>query len=91
MNSKQKKKLRLLLENFDIRIARTGEVIAKRGFFYRHGRDEETLAKDITAVLDYAGIKFAITHKQEHYNSWPKDSWWEVRLTISEGCWEKIL
>lgn len=57
---------------------KTGEYKVKMGFYYRHGRSEDTLAAEVRRVLPHATIIAA----EEHYNNWPRDSWWEVRFTV---------
>lgn len=60
---------------------KTGEYTVKRGFFYRHGFDAGQMAAAISRAVPGA----TITHKQEHYNAWPRDSYWVVRFTVPEA------
>lgn len=66
---------------------KTGEYIVKRGFFYCHGRSADTLATSVQNDLarQLPGRTVTLTRVQEHYNAWPRDSWWEVRFIITEA------
>lgn len=54
--------------------------IAKRMYFYRKqgGGSPEALADAIVAALPGA----AVIETKDHFHSWPKDSWFEVRFTV---------
>src|SRR5271166_2329400 len=52
--------------------------VVKRGYFYTHGYDEEKMASYIQKILPEA----IITDKSNHWNAWPKDSWFEVRFKM---------
>lgn len=83
MNSKQKAQVRddmLSIAGFDsVRISKTDVVTVKRGFFYRHGGSAEGCAALVKKVYPTATIVLA----EEHWNNWPKDSWWQVEFTLA--------
>ncbi len=58
---------------------KTQEFIVKEGYFYRHGRSPSTLAEKVKKVIPEAQI----TGVQDHFNSWPRNSWFEVRFKVS--------
>lgn len=55
------------------------EYIVKRGYFYTHGMTPERLAAAIKAIIPEAQI----TKTENHYHTWPKDSWFEVRFKMA--------
>ena len=59
----------------------------RRGFFYRHGMDEEKwtdyVLNRIKSDPDLSEYKFRLIGNSEHWNSWPKDSFWEVILGVN--------
>ena len=57
---------------------RNGVFIAKRTFFYTHGVTPKKVAEAVQKQIPQAEIIEAA----EHWNSWPKDSYWEVRFTV---------
>lgn len=64
-----------------VRFSKNGEYTVKRGFFYRHGNTCERMAQAIKAAVPNARITLC----EEHYNSWPRDSWFEVRFMLEAG------
>jgi len=56
------------------------EYIVKSGYFYTHGFDEDKLAANVLKVIPEAQI----TDKSNHWNAWPRDSWFEVRFKVPE-------
>lgn len=50
-----------------------GAYVAHRGFFYRHGNDEQKMA---AAIEEAIGAE--ILEATEYYKTWPQDSYWEV-------------
>lgn len=58
------------------------EFIFKRFYFYRHGMNSETFAELTKNELDELGYIFEITQNEDHFNIWPKNSWFEVRGKI---------
>lgn len=61
-----------------VRFSRDSTYTVKRGFFYRHGYTTDKTEQAIKQVVPSA----VITHSQEHYNNWPRDSWFEVRFKL---------
>ncbi len=59
-----------------------GVLIAKHGYFYTHGMDERKFADRIVKACSAAGLKCNIVATSNHWNAWPKDSWFECRFTV---------
>jgi hypothetical protein len=59
---------------------KTGEYIVKVGFFYRGGRTAETIAKEVKETISH----IEITAAEEHYNTWPRNSFWLIRFRLTE-------
>jgi hypothetical protein len=57
------------------------EYIVKHGYFYSHGYDEDKLAAAVKKVIPEAQV----TKATNHWNAWPKDSWFEVRFKVPEA------
>jgi hypothetical protein len=58
--------VRKALQYFDgVSKLKTGEIIVRKGFFYRHGYDSNKMADFVTEKLQVAGIKAVITNKGE--------------------------
>ena len=52
--------------------------VAKRGYFYTHGMTVER-------CVDVVKTKFpgvVILDTSNHWNAWPRDSWFEVRFSV---------
>lgn len=61
---------------------RKNTIIIKKSYFYRHGWTSQKLYDRIKDFADKSGISYsAITHDDKN-NSWPKDSWFEVRVVL---------
>lgn len=61
------------------RVSRKGRTYSvKRTFFYTHGCTADKIAAAIRRALPEARIVEA----REHWNSWPKDSYWLVRFEL---------
>ena len=54
----------------NIHFSRDGTATVKRGFFYRMGGSAQKLAERVKSIVPEAEIIKA----EEHYNSWPRDS-----------------
>jgi hypothetical protein len=67
-----------LEENFERVSVRKGVWKVKRTFFYTHGGTAEKLAEKVLAILPHAKIQT----KDEFWNNWPKDSYWQVTFTV---------
>lgn len=56
-------------------IRRDGTGIARRGFFYTHGRT----SRDFAEAIEASG--FTVVSHREVWQAWPRDSYWEVVFT----------
>lgn len=79
LTSKEKKALKAAMENVylgidSISFKRDGSIVAKRGYFYRHGQSPESTARDLEKGLKTAGIEIDIIDKRDDFKAWPKDS-----------------
>ena len=79
MSAAQKKALKNVFENTitgvdKITFKRDGTIVAKRGYFYRHGMDENKMADKLVASLKAEGIEIEVVDKYDDWNAWPKDS-----------------
>jgi hypothetical protein len=65
-----------------------GNVVVRRGFFYRHGCDAEKFAAGVKASLDKAGIKYQIVDTWEKWTAFngssklANSSHWGVELKL---------
>lgn len=57
---------------------RNGKFVVRFIFFYTHGRTANGYALEIQKAIPEAQI----TDQGEYWNTWPKDSYFEVRFTI---------
>ena len=57
---------------------RKGIYTAKWFYFYMHGKTTEKYVSKVHKVFPNAKI----TESSYHWNTWPKDSWFEVRFTL---------
>ena len=57
---------------------RNGNIKVKEHYFYTIGKSPDTVAENVIKQMDKIGIDIEIIEKTNHYNSWPKDSWFEV-------------
>ncbi|OIP25794.1 MAG: hypothetical protein CO103_07155 [Chloroflexi bacterium CG_4_9_14_3_um_filter_45_9] len=64
---------------------RDGTWMVKRIFLYKFGRDAEKIAEKVVKALEKIGVKAEVLYAEEHWNPWPKDSWWEVGIKIQGG------
>lgn len=64
--------------------AKTQEYIVKHGYFYTHGYDEEKLADKVLRAAKQIGMAITITASSNHWNAWPRDSWFEVRFRVQD-------
>lgn len=58
---------------------RKGVYTAKWSYFYTHGKTVEDYENKVKKEFPNA----VITDSSNHWNAWPKDSWFEVRFTLS--------
>lgn len=56
---------------------KNGCFVAKRGYFYHHGLNEEKMATALKTALPSA----VVLEASDQWHAWPKDSWIEVRFT----------
>lgn len=64
-----------------IRFLADGTIVAKRFFFYRHGATAEGFGARILADVEaITGRRYALV-AEDHFNQWPKDSFFLARLT----------
>jgi hypothetical protein len=64
---------------------RDGTIVGKIHYFYRFGRTPDQLSERIVQDLGALGVRVTILESTDHWNPWPKDSWYEVRFTVSLG------
>ncbi len=86
MQAKIKKQVRqaLLRGPADsVTIKRDDSIVVKRGYFYRHTQTVEGFAMRCQAALKDAGIETHIEKKSDHWNVWPRDSWFEATLRLA--------
>ena len=57
-----------------ISFKRDGTIVAKQGYFYRHGATPEKLAEQVKGQLAAAGIEIEVTDTYDDFKPWPKDS-----------------
>lgn len=55
-----------------------GTFAVRRGYFYRHGMTAEKLASEYTTALP----EFEVVNFSDHWNAWPKDSFFEVVVRV---------
>jgi hypothetical protein len=60
-----------------------GTFTVKEYYFYSHGMTCDSIQKDIETQLAKHGIKIRVTSKENHFNSWPKDSWMQVDFEVA--------
>lgn len=57
--------------------------VVKQGYFYTHGNDEQKVAAKLQRAIPEA----IIVDASNHWNAWPRDSWFEVRFKMpSQGA-----
>lgn len=66
--------------------SKSGAYIIKRRYFDRHGDSAEKLAERVKAFFSQTEVEIEVTEVRDHFNSWPKDSWFEVRFTVKDSC-----
>ena len=54
----------------------------QRGYFYRHGMDEDTWGREVIAQLKKAGIKAKLIKTRDEYKTWPKGSYFMAEIKI---------
>ena len=79
MTAAQKKALKNAFENSitgvdKISFKKDGTILAKRGYFYRHGASPEKMADTLVASLKAEGIEIEVVDKYDDWKPWPKDS-----------------
>lgn len=79
LSSSEKKQFKIAFENTDtgidsISFKKDGTIVAKRGYFYRHGATPESVAEKMKMALLKNGINIAIVDAYDDFKPWPKDS-----------------
>ena len=82
MVSKRDVRSRLSNAGLYVRISKDGVIHVKCGFFYRMGKSAEDLKMRVLQIFPNAVIVSA----DEHWNTWPRDSYWQVDFTLPEGA-----
>jgi hypothetical protein len=59
-----------------------GTFEARRTYYYRHGCTAEKFAEDVVKVLSAAGFDVEVLAAEDHWNAWPRDSFWLVRFRV---------
>lgn len=59
---------------------RDGSFTARFGFYYRHGQNAQRKAEQIEAM----DCRIVIDDAREHYNQWPRDSYWAVEFHMDD-------
>jgi hypothetical protein len=80
------KEIRDALVGMDVAIGRNkqGQIVVRRGFFYRHGMDSTKLAADVTQALEAAGVSYLVLDQGEKYaGCWGQtvaqgSHWWVI-------------
>ncbi len=55
----------------------------RHGFYYRHGNDANKVAAKLALDFQtYLGLNINILGAHEHWATWPKDSYWEVKFQV---------
>lgn len=70
-----------------VRIAADGTMTFRETYFYRHGRSEDKLAFTVRRGLEGLGFHpdaVKIVQTADHYNAWPKLSFFEVIAVIDD-------
>lgn len=79
LSAKEKKAFKLVFETTETGIdsmsfKKDGTIVAKRGYFYRHGASPESVAKKLETALAAQGIVIKIIETYDDWKPWPKDS-----------------
>ena len=77
----KKTKVRSALLMFGKVICRKdGSFTIKKGYFYSHGMTADKLAEQVKGALPRAKI----ISRRDHFNAWPKQSWFQVDFTVED-------
>ena len=63
---------------------KSGTFKIRRGYFYKHGMDEDTWGREVVAQLKKGGIEAKIVKTQDEWRNWPKDSYFMVEIKINQ-------
>lgn len=82
-----KKKLKSAFENEYLGIdkltfKKDGTIVAKKGYFYRHGDSPEKTANNLKTKLGQVGINIEIKDAYDDFKPWPKDSNFVIEFKI---------
>jgi hypothetical protein len=61
---------------------RDGTIIAKRGYFYKHGNTPDKIADNLKTKLEAHGLTINIVNTYDDFKPWPKDSNFVVEFKI---------
>ena len=59
-----------------------GTIVAKKGYFYRHGDSPEKTANNLKTKLSHLGIEIEIKDAYDDFKPWPKDSNFVIEFKI---------
>ena len=59
-----------------------GIFVAQHNYFYTHGLTIEKFEDKIINILRSKNIEIKVVESGDNWNSWPKDSYFEVRFKI---------
>jgi hypothetical protein len=59
-----------------------GTIVAKKGYFYRHGDSPEKTANNLKSKLSQLGIEIVINDAYDDFKPWPKDSNFIIEFKI---------
>lgn len=59
---------------------KNGTIKFKSSYFYTHGQDSDSFAKKMLNQMNEAGYNMEVIDHSNHFNKWPKDSWFECIL-----------
>ncbi len=62
---------------------RNGRFTVRWGFFYRHGLTAQQFANRVVSALEAAGRTVLNVRYKEVWQSWPKDSYFEVGFEVA--------
>ena len=83
-----KKEIEKILTVNEVSKTKEGNFIARKGFYYKHGKTEEDLGKSIISDLMKAGIKYKIIDSGEEWRpfrggaSLRTQSHWWVKFNV---------
>ena len=61
-----------------------GEMSFRKYYFYTHGQTAEKWGDKVVKALESIGLKVQVVEEIDNYNVWPKDSYFNCRVQVSE-------